>query len=268
MRRYALTPRQKSLKDEYLLERDVQSKGVPRWSDVWAIVRETSDFKYILHTEVGRNLMPAMLRDGPELEAYMQRLDPDAWSEIIAAREAKDSELAGVLYDELEGDAHLEYWDARDETTARRKEDAAAELEPLLEAEYRKLVKLYQRYDGDDIWRAVAVPRGVEIDAMDRLGVYWSLEQAKAGIYHAAKMPRGGEWNAVVFRGVLDVAYLDWAQTLAARFDTVYGHREAEARLLPRAPIFVHDAVKYTPRDWRWGRKEGYAFDIGDWRRA
>lgn len=278
--REALTPEQKEQKKTYLLEQSLQH-GIPSWDDVWEEIksREKDWDAYIdkeaekLHpayktTMIGRIETGTIDFTDEEVEARMQTLNPMQWKGYLLSQRKGDQQTAKRLYDQLYGHAYAQMMDEAHAEVAKLRPRAEAEIKNIARQQYRRLADQLRRLDGKPCWRALMVPRSLDISKVDNIGVYWAVDFDAAQPYFHGR-PDWDNKRILIIKGRIDVDYVDWKGTAGARFISVYGERETEIRFLKHSPIFVDEVLVYdTPDSWYQTRKPTETISIKAYLRA
>lgn len=277
----ALASEKKELKKDYLLQQSVRTQ--PNWDEIWEEVkkREKDWDKYIedealkLHPyceyyQIGDQVkIPHIDIPDKEVEEKMQQWDPATWDLIKDYREKGQDKEAESYYNRLWAEVYANLDDRCTQEIEDIKTVAEEKVKAEAYSEFRRLRELLRRSDGKDCWRALMVPHKVDPAKLDQLGVYWTQDYEAAQPYYSNRPELWKTHKILIFRGVVDIDYIDWKGTAGARFIEVYGERENEVRFLKHSPIYVHDVEIFADKNnWYKSRKPNDVVSIEAYKRC
>ena len=281
--RHALTPQQKDRKKNYLLQQNLQGrKGIPTWEEVKEMIDDNTH-----SDEHGRRVEWAHEESG-----FDHKID-----EVVAQVFGHDHPVASALrqtsIDSLDSllEIHLQDWTEEEWKTALRKakvpflEKYWPKFKPYFLDEFFKewaaeevvMDQYKERYetivhdlkyasDLQTCYRMISLPEKVDPSSLDGLGVYWSMDEEKVGLYvHDEEQAerRPVYWR---FSAAIDYKYVDLWETVMHYMNPEYGHNEDEVRWFKHAPILVHDAeeiIGYDRESHGPTLRDAYGYDTG-----
>ena len=133
------------------------------------------------------------------------------------------------------------------------------DIEDTQRHKYFELVNLYKQLNGERCWREIYLPKSLNPQTLEQLGVYWAIEENAA----EAHWGHGRGMNTTcTYEGVIDLNIIDWPGTMFARMDYTLGDDENEIRFLKNSKIFVNHVIVFGD-----GVKDVHKFEIKDYRR-
>lgn len=283
MRRVALTPSQKTMRDQYRFE---QERASPRTFDLAAYLAENPDTAGLVRSmaaqeqraEVGKLLadldlswgslheeararVPASYRDAiDEAEAaFDEDSGGDAFENIVAAQDAyEDAALA----------AHTDLVAELTQTSVRTVDevegDVLLHLDDFIEAHRRVLTET----DSIHAHRIVALQEQVDPREVARVGRFWTTERDDARPF--LRKPSFGDSVAWLYEARIPADSVDVAGSLGAALEGLL-HRtpadQTEVRLYRNAPVWIGTVEIRDERHGPWKNKKT-KFAINAWRRA
>jgi hypothetical protein len=277
--RIALDQHQKDLKKDYLLQ---QQKGIPAWEDIWkeiksresewdAYIDEETKKRHPQYKEILMGKIPVGYIDftDEEVEAKMQQINPDMWNFITNIKKNNKNSTYESYYGQLWGSAYAQLTDAVKKDLARLRGGIEEQVKQEAYQEYRRLVDQLSRLDGKPCWRALVVPKNVDLAKANGFGIYWAVDYNSAQPYFANGALDWDKKSIAVVKGRIDTDYIDWKGTAGARFIMVYGDRETEVRFMKHAPIFIEEVQLFTQADsWYTTRKPDEIVKVAATRRC
>ena len=133
-------------------------------------------------------------------------------------------------------------------------EEEMSEEEFLAEVErlYNESVdRVRWELHGEDVYRGIKLPTGVDPHTHDGLGIFWSL--SREGVANAVPEP-----PSVVYHARANEEYVNDGKTVWANSAPLQGPDEEEVQFYPHAPIFVYGF---------WWPNGDYV-EIDDWRQV
>ena len=260
----AITPQQKEMKKDYLLQHHLQSsKGLPTWEQVHEMIEEQIGDKFVhrqeSYTDDYRGGYPQRSFDGKILELVGRSFGKDVaktvsdshtrngdWEEafLVAVGDWAESNVADVVENTgyYYNDSEYEPQDLEDYFV----EWAAYELVmDEFQERYRSLVRMLERQPHVDCYRLISLPENVDPSSLDGLGIYWSLDPDKVGLYEAdGDDPKRPVYWRFDCRG--EMKYVDLWETVMHHLNPDYGMDEDEVRFFPHSPIYVEEAEEIT----------------------
>lgn len=125
------------------------------------------------------------------------------------------------------------------------------EFRGMVEQLYDEAVVRIRRLHGEDVYRGIKLPAGVDPHTHDGLGRFWSL--SREGVMNAVP-----EDPSVIYHARVDDDYVDQGETVWANSAPFQGPDEEEVRFHTHAPIWVYGFF--------W--PNGDYVEIEDWRRV
>jgi hypothetical protein len=260
-RRQAITPEQKEKKKDYLLQQSLHSaKGIPTWEQVKEMIEEQIGDKFVhrlesyaedyrggyLQRTFDEKVIELVERSfGTDVAQQISEVHGEGsvdWEEAFEAAvgDWAESNVADVV-------ENTGYYYNDSEYKPRDLEDyfiewAAYELVmDEFEDRYRSLVRGLQKDPYVDCYRLISLPENVDPASLDGIGIYWSLDPEKVGLYEAY----GDDPDRPVYwrfdcRG--EMKYVDLWETVMHHLNPDYGMDEDEIRFFPHSPIYVEEA--------------------------
>ena len=258
----ALSPEQKNQKKDYLLQQSLQnSRGIPSWEDVLKMIKQ----------EAGDNF-------DYELEIKAEELDVDELAIEQLVQENKDAEWVDILLEE--GDiSYSDYPEVYTRLEEIREKVVEEEVIKDYKIRYEEFVRgLKRTLQNTECYRLIQLPKGVDPTSLDGLGIYWSLDENKVGIYFKREDLEGEEDSTIWrFSARIDLKYIDIWETVMAFLSPDLGKKEDEVRFIKYAPIYVYDAEEIIGYDRdgygpvlydSYGYDRGQVVNIDAWRRC
>lgn len=230
---YALTPGQKGKKKDYLLQQQLKSrKGIPTWDDVRKMIerevgdqydREMEELSYESEEEINDLVYQALDKEYPTEELYEKLREEDEYDVLTPEQRSRLDDL---------------------------REEAAVELLYRQYKERYDLVTHKVRYlHGETAYRLISLPENVNPKELQGVGVYWSLNPDKVGLY---------DWNEEMAKArpvywrletEIDLEYVDFWETFMHQMNPEYGKEEEEIRFFKHAPLKVYLAEEIVGFD-------------------
>ncbi len=246
LHREALTPQQKTLKRQYLLEQQQVGDKIPTFEEAWEYVQRESDvvdnlldeFDYESVGEVPFDYAVTWLRQKGllPLAPSVDTEEYDAW-EQWADDVITQQQPALVNQLRIEQIVRPTVWE--------RYQDSVSILEEAL--------------DQQECWRALTVPVSANPVEHSRLGTDWAYESEGADTYRTGPRTKVGK-HRVVYRARIDLKTVDKTGTILANMiDSTplsYTPVEHEVKFFKGVPIFVYDVEL----------PDGTVLEIDDWR--
>jgi len=233
----ALTPQQKELKKDYLLQQSLQEKN------------EIPSFEEILEgreheiNEEAESLAYEYARVEADMDDVLEYLEENG--KIRDQHELNDTE-ADELFERYE-----------DEVSEHLSKEKGREyaIEHMQELYDESVWRIENELDGEDCWREITVKEGVDPTKLTNLGIYWSYDE------YAAEAHWAGEGDVkLTFHARIDLKYVNKEWTVYNNTDPSIGESEKEVNLIQHSPIFVYDVTVEKPgtppetvriHDWR-----------------
>lgn len=138
-------------------------------------------------------------------------------------------------------------------------EDCGKSVEEELAEEqngrYDDVLQKMDNLDGEDCWRMLTLPEGMDPRMLAGVGQYWADDPDRAEAHWGDFR---GSKRKVLLRARIDSENIDRAGMMYARMDLDLGEEESEVRFLKHAPIWVYDATL----------DDGTVVEVDGWRRA
>lgn len=113
-------------------------------------------------------------------------------------------------------------------------DEVEQEVEDWGRSRYETAVEMIQGSNGARCWRGMTIPHDQDPAQLKNVGRYWSLSRSGAKAYYGKDDDRN-----VVFQGVVNLANVDWMQTIVARMNFISGDDEDEIAFLPGKQIKI-----------------------------
>ena len=140
------------------------------------------------------------------------------------------------------------YWDVEGYDDEMTEEEFREEVERLYN---ESVARVRWELNGEDVYRGVKLPTGVDPRHHDGLGIFWSL--SREGVGNAVAEP-----PSVVYHARVKDEYVNNGKTVWANSAPGQGPDEEEVQFYPHAPIFVYGF---------WWPNGDYV-EIDDWRQV
>lgn len=142
-----------------------------------------------------------------------------------------------------------------DEDSPEWEKSVEEELAEEQSGRYDVILQEMDNLDGEDCWRMLTLPEGMDPQKLAGVGQYWADDPDRAeahwGDFRRSK-------RKVLLRARINSKNIDRAGMMYARMDLDLGEEEKEVRFLKHAPIWVYDATL----------DDGTVIRIDGWRRA
>jgi len=256
--REALTPEQKQLKKDWLLEQQKQeAKGVPTWEQVRDMIEKTYSDEHTYRVEWAADSP----RLGSKLDEVLRTIfgkDLVDEAEIAAGNNPEDMVfwiLEGVGVAGVKAAVDTALADTPFSYNYSNYDDPDLLLDFFLElaAEAVVMDQYHERYDavardlktnlnGQTCYRLISTPEGVAPYDLDGVGEFWSLDPEKVGLYVYDETE--AELRPMVWRlsARVDVDGVDLWETIMHYMNPDYGEKEDEIRWFKHAPIYIYTA--------------------------
>lgn len=133
-----------------------------------------------------------------------------------------------------------ETWAAMQDSEMEPFEEDRERVEKELYPEAVQLVERELR-TGMDCWRAMKIPVKINAATLQQLGIYWAYEKDSAELYDDYwPSYRYEPLQHVIYRGRIDMRYVDKWGTVVTAANPMYGDEE-EVRFHVGVPIWVYD---------------------------
>jgi len=252
--RLALTPQQKELKKDYLLQQYLADPNeIPSWDEVWEKDIQYSDGLTYLLEELDETKEPI---DEDDVEEAAERLIPEtvylSYQDLFYLEDETEQKQVEQEYDAAMEAARPV---ALEKLQAEREAELEEEAKDQLEYRYNEVVQLFkQELHGQDCWRAIRT--NADPTKLTGLGIYWSYAEEGADAYD------GGEGKYVQFRAKIDMKYVNKPESIFLNMDPSIGELEKEIRFFPHSPIYVYDM------EVQQANGQTKIIPINDWRRC
>ena len=126
-----------------------------------------------------------------------------------------------------------------------------------MQHEYNEAIKRvsWGTLDGDDCWRIMGLPTGLDPISHTGLGIFWAYNEEGPEDAWGGGSP--GEQH-VVYRAKIDLSHVNKGATVHANCAPGQGEYEYEVQFYQHAPIYVYDVT----------RANGIVEEIEDYRRC
>ena len=126
-----------------------------------------------------------------------------------------------------------------------------------MQHEYNEAIKRvsWGTLDGDDCWRIMGLPSGLDPVSHTGLGIFWAYNEEGPEDAWGGGSP--GE-QIVTYRAKIDLSNVNKGATVHANCAPGQGEYEYEVQFYQHAPIYVYDVT----------RANGIVEEIEDWRRC
>jgi hypothetical protein len=253
----ALTPQQKELKKDYLLrQQKQQEKGIPTWEQVREMILNergsdnygyrleelTSGYEYSGGTDQLNEIIIGILHE-------VLGVDVADVIEDLGLHDALDSFLYDIPGAEAKLNAAAKQRvgfppkDSRTDWTDQLLEWAATEvLMEEDESRYNELVGALTCGYNVRCYRLISLPENVNPASLNGLGIYWSLDEEKVGLYGADENTAEKRPTIWRFAAQVDPESVNYWETVMQHLDPDIGRTEDEVRFLKHSEIYVYDA--------------------------
>lgn len=138
---------------------------------------------------------------------------------------------------------------------------------------FNGVVKRLEKLDGKSCYRLMELPKDVDPASLKKVGIYWSVDPQRVGVFGASPHRQDQDFFYWRFRAKIDPRAVDLRTTLEANLEYEFGKFEQEVTMKEGAKIWIFDVQLIRGYDYAKNLKEedyelGEKVRINAWRKA